>query len=194
MDSEPVSVTSSGAHKVRQSLRDYQRELAERTTSAQAAPVSSSRQLGFLAAGCGWLIDLSDAAEIMPIPAVTTVPGTRPWFLGLINHRGKLTGVVDFERFVDHESPSRQTSGRLIVLSDRFSIACSLRVAAVSGLMDVPGSLPPEDLSLSAGASAAGSVEHPRWQGPDLRVKGKVWRRLDVAALISDNRFANAAL
>jgi len=190
MDSESIAVASSSARKTRQSLRDYQRELAERTTSAQTAPVSSSRQLGFLAAGYGWLIDLSDAAEIMPIPVVTAVPGTRPWFLGLINHRGKLTGVVDFERFLGHESSTQKTSGRLIVLSDRFSIACSLRVAAVTGLMDLSGLPQDEDLPLSAAASD----EHPQWQGPELRIRGKIWRRLDIPALVSDSRFANAAL
>lgn len=190
MNNDSTSGTLSSARKPRQSLRDYQRELAERTTSARTLAATSSRQLGFFAAGRGWLIDLSDAAEIMPVPAVTAVPGTQPWFLGLINHRGKLTGVVDFERFLGHEAPPQNICGRLIVLSDHFAIHCSLRVAAVSGLMDLASGAPLDD-SASTSSCARGK---PLWQGPTVRIREKEWQRLDVRALVTDPRFADAAL
>ena len=172
------------------SLRDYQRELAERTTLAQASQVSSSRQLGFSAAGRGWLIDLSDAAEIMPVPAVTPVPGTQAWFLGLINHRGKLTGVIDFEQFLGHEPAPRRSSGRLIVLSDRFPVACALRVASVSGLMDPCRRIGSEQTFFSD----TKTPEKPPWQGREERINDRQWHRLDVSKLMSDSRFADASL
>ncbi len=183
MNSDFLSAAAAMAHKPRQSLRDYQRELAERTSTARESATGPSRRLGFLAAGHGWLISLSDAAEIMPLPPVTVVPGTRSWFMGVIHHRGKLTGVVDFERFLGHEPQHQKTRGRLIVLSDRFSIACSLRVPAVTGLMDLP--------SLSHAEPAAGK---PRWQGPQVRIRDKEWQLLDIPALLADHRFADAAL
>jgi twitching motility protein PilI len=190
MDDKPLPDSLPATHTPRQSLRDYQRELAERTTLAQASPASSSRQLGFSAAGRGWLIDLSDAAEIMPVPAVTPVPGTQAWFLGLINHRGKLTGVVDFEQFLGHDSASRRLSGRLIVLSDRFPVVCALRVAAVSGLVDPCRRADGEIPSYFDTATA----EKPVWQGREERINDRQWHRLDVAKLMSDSRFADASL
>ncbi len=186
MNADSASSSFSLARKPRQSLRDYQRELAERTTTARASAPTSFRQLGFFAAGRGWLIDLSEAAEIMPVPAVTAVPGTQPWFLGLINHRGKLTGVVDFECFLGHESSTQKNSGRLIVLSNRFGIACSLRVASVSGLMDLSA-----DLAVMPDTPAAA---RPLWQGPLVHLREKEWQKLDVRALVTDPRFADAAL
>lgn len=190
MSSRSSGASSMVTPKSRQSLRDYQRQLAERTTSAQASPSASSRQLCFVAAGSGWLIDLNDAAEIMPVPTMTPVPGTQPWFLGLINHRGKLTGVIDFEHFLGAQALPRKPCGRLIVLSERFSAACALRVAAVSGLMDVSDAVRNEgDHSLAASA-----VGKPRWQGECVRIRDKSWHRLDVQALMADRRFVNAAL
>ena len=194
MHTDSASSSPSLTRKPRQSLRDYQRELAERTTSARVSAATSFRQLGFFSAGRGWLIDLSEAAEIMPVPAVTAVPGTQPWFLGLINYRGKLTGVVDFECFLGHEPPFQKTSDRLIVLSDRFGVVCSLRVAAVSGLMDLSADL----ISASHGELAAlpdtAVAVRPLWQGPLVRIRDKEWQKLDVQALVTDARFADAAL
>ena len=190
MNSRSASASLSVARKSRQSLRDYQRQLAERTTSAQASPAASSRQLSFLAAGSGWLINLNEAAEIMPVPAMTPVPGTQAWFLGLINHRGKLTGVIDFENFLGGQSSSHKTSGRLIVLSDSFPIACALRVAAVTGLMEFSDTSDSE----AEQSSAASITVKPIWQGECVRIQDKSWHRLDVLTLMADPRFANAAL
>ena len=190
MDGKLSSDSPLIVHKSRQSLRDYQRELAERTTLARVSPAASSRQLGFSAAGHGWLINLGDAAEIMPVPAVTPVPGTQAWFLGLINHRGKLTGVVDFESFVGHDSVRHSSCGRLIILSDRFPFACALRVAAVSGLMDLSRHSSSDESSFSDIATA----EKPPWQSRDERINDRQWRKLDIAKLMSDSRFADASL
>lgn len=190
MSSGSASASVSVARKSRQSLRDYQRQLAQRTTSALASPAASSRQLGFLAAGSGWLINLNDAAEIMPVPAITPVPGTQAWFLGLINHRGKLTSVIDFENFLGDQSSSHKTFGRLIVLSDRFPSTCALRVAAVTGLMEFSDTSGSEAEKLSAGSI----IEKPIWQGESVRVRGKSWHRLDVLTLMADPRFSHAAL
>lgn len=190
MSSGSVGDSCSVARKSRQSLRDYQRQLAERTTSAQESPAGSSRQLSFLAAGSGWLINLNDATEIMPVPAMTPVPGTQAWFLGLINHRGKLTGVIDFDHFLGGQSASSKTLGRLIVLSDRFPTACALRVAAVTGLIDFSDVADTE----ADQSSAASITAKPIWQGECVRIRDTSWHRLYVQALMEDPRFANAAI
>ena len=78
----------------RTSLRDYQRDLAERLRSAQGAVNAS--MLGVQVDDEAWLVDLREAGEVIPVPPITPLPLTRPWFKGLANIRGNLYSVVDF--------------------------------------------------------------------------------------------------
>ena len=56
---------------VRTSLRDYQRELAERLKGAAAGGAAS--RLGVQAGAEAWLVSLADAGEVIPAPAITPV-------------------------------------------------------------------------------------------------------------------------
>ncbi|MEZ5739623.1 MAG: hypothetical protein R3E68_09330 [Burkholderiaceae bacterium] len=50
-----------------------------------------------------WLVDLSEAGEILPIPdMVAAVPGTVRWFKGLANLRGSLYGGPGSGRLAGH--------------------------------------------------------------------------------------------
>ena len=82
----------------RLSLRDYQRELAERLR--QADSTRSASKLGVQVGSETWLIDLVEAGEVIPVPPITPVPLTRPWFRGVANVRGNLYSVVDFAAFL----------------------------------------------------------------------------------------------
>src|SRR3972149_1323771 len=66
---------------------------------------------GGQAGGRLWLIRLDDAGEVLPLPEVTPVPLTRPWFLGLANIRGNLAGVVGFAAFMGEPPPERAPPG-----------------------------------------------------------------------------------
>ena len=57
------------------SLKDYQRELAERFKTAQAGGVLS--MLGVQIDDEAWLVDLKEAGEVIPVPAITPLPLTR---------------------------------------------------------------------------------------------------------------------
>lgn len=173
---------NSAGSATQHTLRDYQKQLAERTLSAKHSPSVAQRQLGFLAADQGWLIDISDAAEIMPMPPITKVPNTQAWFLGLFNHRGLLAGVVDFESFLGQVKRSVQQTDKLIVLSEKFSLGCALRVPEVCGLMSVAGS----DIQATASSLSA-------WAGPGRAYQGRQWHVLNLRLLLADARLTNAA-
>ncbi len=79
-------------------LRDYQRELAERLRGGEGGRTSS--KLGMQVGRESWLVDLADAGEVIPVPPITPVPLTRPWFRGVTNIRGNLYSVVDFPAFL----------------------------------------------------------------------------------------------
>ena len=70
----------------RTSLRDYQRDLSERLQSAKGA--ANASLLGVQVDDEAWLVDLREAGEVIPVPPVTPLPLTRPWFRGLANIRG----------------------------------------------------------------------------------------------------------
>jgi twitching motility protein PilI len=80
----------------------------------QAARTSSgarTHQLGVEIGGERYLLDLLEAGEIVPVPALTSVPLTQPWYLGLANIRGSLVGVIDLARFFGHGKEERRRSG-----------------------------------------------------------------------------------
>jgi twitching motility protein PilI len=80
------------------SLREFQQGLAQRLREAQAEAVPTSR-LGVQAGNGNWLLKLDDAGEMLPLPEISGVPLTKPWYLGLANIRGVLSSVVDFAAF-----------------------------------------------------------------------------------------------
>lgn len=176
-----MSLLRSEQSGATQNLRDYQRQLVERTQSAKLTCVNVQRQLGFIAASQPWLIAMADASEIMSVPAITVVPRTRDWFAGLINYRGKLVSVIDFECFLGQKSPSVLATDRLIVLSERFSMPCALRVSAVHGLLETP---------VSAAQPATPGQE--KWIGAGWLHDQRHWRELNVALLLSDPKFVIA--
>ena len=47
-----------------------------------------------------YLLDLTQAGEIVPLAPLRAVPLTQPWYLGLANIRGNLVGVIDLARYL----------------------------------------------------------------------------------------------
>lgn len=164
------------------SLRDYQRELAERLRLADSA--RSPSKLGLEIGTESWLVDLAEAGEVIPVPRITPVPLTRPWFRGVVNVRGNLYSVIDFAGFLATGYCAGGEQARLVVLGERFRSAAALLVHRSLGLRN--------PVELQARALAA---EKPAW----LRAEydddaGRRWRELDVAALVRDPDFLSVAL
>jgi twitching motility protein PilI len=165
------------------SLRDYQRELAERLRQADSTRMAS--KLGVQVGEQNWLIDLAEAGEVLPVPPITGVPLTRPWFRGAANVRGNLYAVVDFAEFVGTAvSGSGEHDGRLVLLGERFRSAAALLVDRSLGLRN------PADLRSREPSSA---------RKPWLRAEyddeqGGRWFELDVGALVQDSEFLSVAI
>jgi twitching motility protein PilI len=166
-----------GITRARISLRDYQRELAERLRHADSA--RSASKLGLQAGTERWLVDLVDAGEVLPVPALTRVPLTRPWFKGVANVRGNLYSVVDFAEFVGSGAVAVGEHARLLLLGERFRSAAALLVDRSLGLRN-----PAE---LRARAAPAASAAWLRGEYADEA--GSSWRELDVAGLVRDPEF-----
>lgn len=164
----------------RVSLRDYQRDLAARLQNAGAAPLAS--QLGVQAGGERWLVDLADAAEVIPVPAITPVPHTRPWFMGVAGFRGRLYTVVDLGTFAGGAPAAAGEHARLLLLGDRFRVGSALLVDRALGLRNLDRMQPQ---SVVPGAD---------WVRAAYRdAEGARWRVIDVARLVASADFLSVA-
>ncbi len=71
-----------------------------------------------------------EVVEILPVPAITPVPGAQPWMLGVANVRGNLLPIIDLKQFLEgvrtvlHEGQRmllmRQQGGDVAVLIDEL--------------------------------------------------------------------------
>ncbi len=161
----------------RVSLRDYQRELAERLKEAGSAGTSS--KLAVQAGAERWLVDMAEANEVIPVPMVTPVARTRPWFKGLANVRGHLYSVVDLPAFLGGAPVPVTEQARLLLVADRFRASVALLINASLGLRN-PAKWEAKELP------AGGSV----WlKAQYLDDSGSAWKELDVAGLVRDESF-----
>lgn len=159
------------------SLRDYQRDLAERLRAAEGSRVSS--RLALQVGEEGWLVDLADASEVIPVPAVTPVPLTRGWFKGVANIRGNLYSVVDFPAFLGGAGAALSEQSRLLLIGERFRMGAALLVDRSLGLRN------PSQLK-----AIEGSGERPLWvKGEYADEEGRQWKELDVAQLVQQQEF-----
>ena len=163
-------------------LRAFQQELAARLAAKTTAQVEQSR-LGLAAGGSQWLIRLADAGEVIALPAMATVPMTRPWYLGIANIRGNLYGCIHFSGFLGHPielpTPGANTS-RLVLFGPRAGeLRAGLVVNRVMGLRNLA------ELSESPSPAGAPAWYGSRWSEPD----GTTWQEIDLALLAQDAAF-----
>jgi twitching motility protein PilI len=161
------------------SLRDYQRDLAERLKNAGRG--RSASKLGLQVGGDAWLVDLVEAGEVIPVPDITSVPLTRPWFKGIANIRGNLYSVVDFPAFLGSSPVAIGDQSRLLLLGERFRLAAALLIDRSLGLRN-PAQLQPREGKLAPWARA-------HYTGPD----GREWKELDVPQLAQHPDFMQVA-
>jgi len=168
-------------------LRVFQQELAARLAAKTAAQVESSR-LGVAAAGQQWLIRLAEAGEVIPAPALATVPLTKPWFLGVANIRGNLYTVVDFAGFLGHATAAPHAAGggsRVVLLGPRAGeLRAGIMVPRVMGLRNLA------ELAPALAPAEAPALYGQRWIDAD----GAAWQEIDLVALARDPEFLQVGL
>jgi twitching motility protein PilI len=160
------------------SLREFQESLVHRLTSAQRGETRRAL-LGIASGPDHWLLDLSDSGEVVPLPSLTAVPLTKPWFAGIANVRGTLYSVVDFSAFRGAEPTRRNANARLLLVGARHGINSALLVDRTLGLKSL------DDLE-----AAPRPAESPAWAGDCLQdAQGRRWTLLRLRELFSDPLF-----
>lgn len=122
----------------REALRELQIRLASRLEAARSEGVSAS-WLAVKAGEANCLFPLAQSGEIFPLAHVQVVPYARPWFLGVVNLRGGLYGVVDLAGFMGNGASLARTDQSLaqasvITFNAGLELNCALMVDSLAGL------------------------------------------------------------
>jgi twitching motility protein PilI len=164
----------------RTSLQDYQRELAERLRTAEVGRGAS--MLGLQVDDEAWLVDLREAGEVIPVPPITPLPLTRPWFKGLTNIRGNLYSVVDFPAFLHRRPVVHGDQARLLLFGERFRLGAALLVDRSLGLRN-PAQLERREAAL------------PAWvRAQYVDAEGRTWKELDLSQLAQHPDFLGVGI
>jgi twitching motility protein PilI len=164
------------------SLREFQQDLVERLKGA-ADQASSGTRLGVQAGGVNLLLRLDEAGEVLPVPAVTSVPLTKPWFQGLANIRGNLHGVIDFALFMGGDPTPRSTDARIMLVAERYKVNVALLISRMAGLRNVQ-QLTPET-----------STPVAPWIAASFRdAEGLLWQELAAGELVRHADFLQAGI
>lgn len=176
---------SPAATERRSRLRQYQVQLLERMQAARSGAAASGRELGVLIGGRPCLLELTQISEIAPLQTPAAVPLTQHWYLGLVNMRGHLCGVVDLARYQGLAAgDSAPAERRLITFAPGLGFNCALQVERVLGL---------RKLAEMAPAPAAGDA--PPWGSQRFSDgDGQQWTRIDLALLVREPRFSQVGL
>ena len=183
-EAAPEVAPAVGPHSAcRTRLRDYQAQLLARMQAAQNGAPDAGHQLGVMIGSERYLLELTEAGEIVPLAALAGVPLTQPWYLGLANVRGSLLGVIDLARYFNRDPSDKDASAagpeaRLVSLAPRLGFNCALLVTRVYGLR-----------------RAAAMTEEGSSPAARLRdAEGNAWTPLSLAALVREERFLHVAL
>jgi twitching motility protein PilI len=164
------------------SLREFQAHLAARL--AGIGDQRAAGLLGFLSGPDHWLVGLPDSGEIVPLPPLTGVPLTRPWFVGIANIRGNLHAVTDFSAFRQKEATPRNAGSRLLLIGTRHGNNAALLVNRLLGLRNA------DDLT-----AAASDANAPPWADEAyMDREGQRWQMLNVKRLFSDGAFMDIGI
>lgn len=169
----------------RLSLRDFQESLSARLLSAKRGETAPP-MLGFRAGARRWLLELPDSGEVVPLPMLSPVPLTQPWFAGMANIRGGLHAVADFAQFAGGAPTPRTDRSRLLLIGARHGINSALLVESIEGLRPL---------------NALRAIDRPTGT-PDARwidaayqdEQGNNWLHIALSELLQDSSFLDIAL
>ena len=164
----------------RSRLREFQSDLMQRMRAVSSGGQAHANRLGVVAGQDHWLIDLREASEIVPVGAITPVPFTRDWFLGLANVRGNLISVVDLARFNGQPPTPIDKQSRIVVFAPSLAFNGGVLVSGVLGLRAI------REMREREADAAQATPWSPR---SHVDAGEQVWAELDLSLLIRDQRF-----
>ncbi len=166
-------------------MREFQTQLVERMQAARTGVDARVSQLGVMIGQRRCLLSLQEAGEIVSVGAITKVPLTHNWFLGLSNIRGNLISVIDFAQFQGQGASLIDKESRIVAFAPALSFNCGLLVTRVLGLRNVADM----ELQLNSDPGAA------QWSGRHYVDRdSQAWTELNLSLVVQDPLFLHVGL
>lgn len=173
----------------REALRELQTRLANRLQSAKAEGMSMA-WLAVKAGGHNYLFPLTQSGEIFPMANLQPVPYVRPWFLGVLNLRGGLFGVVDLAAFLSGEHVLARADRLLaessvVTFHAALEVNCALLIDSLAGLRHVEtfaASEPSPDGAPAFFGPRYTDAEGQSWQEINLQLMSQSAQFLSISA------------
>ena len=166
-------------------LREFQTQLVERMQAASSGAVAQASQLAVMVGQMRWLLNLQDAGEIVPVGAITKVPLTKDWFLGMANVRGNLISVIDLARFCGMPATPIDKDSRIVAFSPALSFNSGLLVSRVMGLRNA-ADMQPDPVAEPDAAPWAAQRYVDR--------ESQAWTALDLSLIVQDQQFLHVGI
>jgi twitching motility protein PilI len=172
----------------REAIRELQTRLAHRLRTARDEGLSVS-WLAVRCAGMNYLLPLAQSGEIFPMTAVQPVPYAQPWFLGVVNLRGGLYGVVNIAQYV-----AAETGERPVVASQRRAAAPQV-VVTLNAALDVNCALLVDELAglrnpqVFSAAQPRAADAPPYFGNRFTDAGGQSWQEINIQTLSQHPRF-----
>ena len=171
--------------KQKLNLQSYQQDILARIkTVSNSSDITVVSRLGVSIAGRNYLISLTDISEVVPVPEVTPIPLTQPWFLGVANVRGNLSAITDLAAFLGDVPTQISSESRILLAHTRFDINAGLLVDRLIGLRDV-NTMELKDAK----------PEDKAWQMHLYQDEnGQVWQEINIELLMNQKEFMQVAV
>lgn len=165
------------------SLQAFQQRLSERMQQARREHAGARSCIAVATGARRWLFDLAHTAEMLTLNELAPVPFTRDWYLGLINHRSRLTGVIDLDAFAGASQAQWQAGDHLLALSPALPLHCAIRVTQIIGVVDRTRfrQLTPDPAQAAWSPQSFIDADGARWDQVDLGALMKTPAFLDIA-------------
>jgi len=178
------SSTPLGAFEI---LLEYERLSFEHAAGVaeQVEAPGLWRGIGFRIGSTRYIGGIQDVNEILFMPSLTPVPGTKSWLLGVANVRGNLVPVVDLRGYVE---------GERTPIGDRSRVLVARQSGGNIGLL-VDEVLGQRNLT-DENAPLEDAEQDPRYAPfvtSQYELDGAVWCVFNLAGLVRKTDFLQAA-
>ena len=163
-------------------LLSYEEQYKRRHTEKRGGDLGKGN--AFLAFRCGekdYLLEMSSVLEVVTDKvSASSLPFSKPWLLGLVNHRGEIYSVVDFLLYSTKSNAKASKISNYLFLRG-VADGYVLKVGEVFGIR-----------SLTANVEATPDATHS-WIAGAINVDNKDMSVINVSKLIAERSFIEAS-
>ncbi|MDT8363533.1 MAG: chemotaxis protein CheW [Nitrosomonas sp.] len=164
-------------------MLDYQLALNAQIDKPHPDQPETVPVLGFAVGDDRWLVTMNEIGKVMPVPKITSVFLTRPWFLGMINVHGNPYGLCDLAQFTGAPPIILGTKTRIILAASRLHANCAILTSSMLGIRSMSEFSPSPDSDDPR--SFVTAIYNDR--------QNRTWRMLNLARLVRLQSFHQIA-